>query len=208
MRRDLAGANALLHGFGKLFHQSQSARDPAHAAIESPRQFLQAIAETSSQFLKQPSFFQRGFRFGKTHRSLQHQRIRFIHVPNDGFHRVAAQLFQSGYALVAIDDLIAIWFVRYGNNHDRRLLSRCRQRRQQPPLPLGIPNAQMLITSVELMELQLHSAFPLRPSTLVQFVSGIAWPWREVCPQALNLQSHKPRTGIARSAGELRPKSQ
>jgi len=37
-----AGADALLHGFGKLFHQSQPARDPTEAAIKAPRQVLQA----------------------------------------------------------------------------------------------------------------------------------------------------------------------
>ena len=61
----------------------------------------------------------------------------------------------------------------------------------------------MLITAVELVRLQLHSAFPLRQSTLVQLAPGIAWIGREVFPQPLNLQSHKPETGIARREGAL-----
>ena len=159
MRRDLAGADALLHRFGKLFHQSQSARDPAHAAIKTPCQIFQVVAEASFQFCKQPSLLQRRLRFGKTHRSFQDQRIRFAHSPDDRVDRVAPQLLQSGDAFVTVDDLIPIRFVRFGNDHDRRLLSRGRQRCQQPPLPFRIPNAQMLITAVELVKFQLHFGF-------------------------------------------------
>jgi hypothetical protein len=55
-------------------------------------------------------------------------------------------------------------------------------------LSFPIPSAQVLITAVELVKLQLHLAFPLRRPTLVQVASGIAPTPREVCPQALNLQ--------------------
>ena len=120
MRRDLSGADALLHRFGKLFHQSQSARHPAHAAIKASRQIFQAVAEALLQFLKQPALFQCGLLFGKTHRTIQHQSVGFIHVPDDGFHRVPAQLLQSRYAFVTVDDQIS---VRHGNDDDRRLLS-------------------------------------------------------------------------------------
>jgi hypothetical protein len=185
MSGDLAAADALLHRFGKLFHQSQSARHPAHTAIEAPSQIFQAVAETLLQFLKQPPLFQCGLLFGKTHRTIQHQSVSFVHVPDDGLHRVPAQLLQSCDAFVTVDDQIS---VRQGNDDDRRLLSRCRQRRQQSPLPFRTPRSQMLIAAVELVKLQLHSAFPLRRSTLVQAASGIAWTRREVCLQALNLQ--------------------
>src|SRR5205807_9509895 len=128
----------------------------------------------------------------KTHLALQIQPVSYAHLHNKSFVIISAKMLQSGDALVTVEDLIPIRFVRYGNDHDRRLLSRGRQRCQQPPLPFGIPNAQMLITAVELVKLQLHSAFLLRPSTLVQVASEIAWMPGEVCPQALNLQSHKP----------------
>jgi hypothetical protein len=124
MRRDLAATDALLHRFGKLFHQSQSARHPAHAAIEAPRQIVQAVAEALLQFGKQPALFQRGLLFGKAHRTIQHQSVGFIHVPDDGFHRVPAQLLESRDAFVPIDHPIT---VRLGDDDDRRLLSRRRQ---------------------------------------------------------------------------------
>jgi len=123
VRGDLAGAHALLNGFGKLFHQSQSARDPAHAAIKAPRQIFQAVAETSLQFRKQPALLQRRFLFGKTHGAIQHQGIGLTHRPNDGFNRIPAQLLQTGHAFVAINDQVPIWFFRYADDHDWRLLS-------------------------------------------------------------------------------------
>ena len=95
MRRDLAGAHALLYGFRELFHQSQPARYPTRAAIKAPGEIVQAVAETLLQFLEQPALFQRRLVFGKTHRSIQHQSVGFVHVPNDGFHRVAALILQS-----------------------------------------------------------------------------------------------------------------
>lgn len=130
MRRDLAGADALLHRFGNLFDQSQSARHPAHAAIKAARQILQRVTETLLQFGKQPTFFQRRFRLGKPHRTIQHQSVGFVHIPDDGFHRVAAQLLESRHTLVAIDEPIPIGLIRNRDDHDRRLLPRCRQRRQ------------------------------------------------------------------------------
>ena len=189
MSGDLAGAHALLHGFGKLFHQSQSARHPAHAAIETSRQIFQAVAETLLQLLQQPTLLQRRFLFGKAHRTIQHQSVGFRHVPDDGFHHVPTQLVQSRHALVAVDDQISLG---YRDNHDRRLLSRCRQRRQQSPLPFWIARSQMLIPAVELMKLQLHCPSSLVAPTLVQAGSGLAHDRGEVCRQALWSQSDMP----------------
>jgi len=138
MRGDLAGTNTLLHRFGKLLHQRQTARDPADAAIEAPRQILQAVAEALLQFHKQPALLQRGFLRRQAHRPVQHQRVGFAHVPNYGVYCVAAQLLQCRHPLVAVDDLVAIGFVGNNHNHDRCLLSRCGQRGQQSPLPLAI----------------------------------------------------------------------
>jgi hypothetical protein len=192
MRRDLAGADSLLHSFGKLFHQSQSARDPAHAAVKAPRQILEAVAEALFQLRKQPTLFQRCLLFGKAHRAIQHQCIGFAHRPNYSFNRVPAELFQSRHALVAVDDQIPGRLLRYRNDHDRHLLSRCRQRRQQPPLPFRIPNAQMFISAVQLVKLQLHFPSSLHAPTLVQAGSGLAPTWGEVCLQALWNPSDKP----------------
>ena len=192
MRRDFAGTNALLNSFGKLFHQSQTARHPAHAAIKAPRQIFEAVAEASFEFLKQPALFQRCLLFGKTHRPIQDQGVRFAHVPDNGFDPVAAQLLQSGHAFVAVDNQISIRTLRYGDDDDRRLLSRCRQRCHQPPLPVPIPRPQMFITAVQLMKLQLHSPSSLLAPTLVQAGSGLAPDWCEVCLQALWDQLDKP----------------
>ena len=125
MRRDLAGTNALLHTVRQLFHQSQPARHPTHAAIEAPRQILQAIAETLFQFSKQPTLFERCFAFGKTHRPIQHQSVGFIDVPKNRFDRVPAELLQSGHPFESIDQPIATGLFGIADDHDRRLLSRC-----------------------------------------------------------------------------------
>lgn len=89
IRRDRAGADLLLHGFGQLLYQSQPSRNPTHAAIEATRQIFQAVTETSLQLLKQPAFFQCGFLLGKTYRPIQDQGIGFAHVPDDDVDRVA-----------------------------------------------------------------------------------------------------------------------
>ena len=70
LRRDLAFAHLLLNRFRQQFHQRQPPRHPAHAAIEPPRQLLQAVAETLLQLLKQPAHLQRGLVFGKAQRAV------------------------------------------------------------------------------------------------------------------------------------------
>lgn len=92
MSRDVAHADFLLDHLRKKLDQSQSPRHPAQAAIESARQIVQAVAEALVQFLKQPSFFQRGVAPGQTHRTLQHQRFRFAHRPDHRFDGVPPQL--------------------------------------------------------------------------------------------------------------------
>ena len=138
MRGDLARAHALLHRFGKLLDQRQTARDPAHAAIESPCQIFQAVSEALLQFRKQPTLFQRGLLLGQAHRPVQYQRIGLAHVPDDGCYGVPAQLLQCRDALVPINDLIPVRLLSHGDNHDWRLLSRRCQRGQQSPLLLAI----------------------------------------------------------------------
>lgn len=185
MRGDLAGANPLLHRFGKLLDQRQPSRDPTRAAIKSPRQILQAVAEPLLQLGKQPALLERVFLLRQPHRPVQHQRVGFAHVPDESLYRVAPQFLQRRNALVAIDDLVAIRLIFNSDNHDRRLLSAGRKRRQQPLLPPAIARAQMLIPAVELMKFQLHF-LSLRPGcTLLQVGSGLARLQGEVCPQAL-----------------------
>lgn len=156
MSRYLTAADLLLYRFRKLFHQSQPPRDPAHAAIKAARQIIEAVAKMLFQFLKQPTFFKRRRAFTETHRALQHQRISLTHRPDRRFHRVVTQLLQRRHALVAVDDQITIRIAGDPDDDDRRLLPRCGQRRQQSPLPIRMTHAQMFITAVELMKLQLH----------------------------------------------------
>jgi len=64
LRRDLALAHLLLDSLRQKLHQSQPPGNPAHAAIEPPRQLIQPVGETLLQLLKQPSHLQRGFVLG------------------------------------------------------------------------------------------------------------------------------------------------
>jgi hypothetical protein len=67
MRRDGAVAHLLLHTLRKQLHQSHPTRHPTRAAIETPRQLLQSVAEALLQFHQQPTFFQRRFVVARTH---------------------------------------------------------------------------------------------------------------------------------------------
>ena len=130
MSRNVTAADLLLHGLGKLFHQSQPARHPTHAAIKAARQIIKVVAETLFQFLKQPSFFKGCVAFAEPHRAFQHQRVGFTHRPYRRFHRVLTQLLQRRHTLVAIDDPITIRILGNRDDNDWRLLARCGQRSQ------------------------------------------------------------------------------
>ncbi len=158
--RDRATAYLLLHPFGEQFHKRQSARHPTHAAIKTARQLLQAVVEALLEFRQQPTFFQSAVAFRPTQRAIQYQRFRFAQGPDHGFDRVSAELFQSGDALVTVNDQIAVGLVGHRDNDDRCLLSPACQRRQQFLLPLRIPHSQKFIAAVQLMKLELHPCSP------------------------------------------------
>jgi hypothetical protein len=101
---DRPAADLLLHPFREQFHQRQAVRDPTHAAIKTARQLLQAVAEALLEFRQQPAFFQSAVSFRATQRAIQQQRFRFAQRPDHGLDRVSAELFESGDALVTIDD--------------------------------------------------------------------------------------------------------
>jgi hypothetical protein len=127
--RDLPGPHLLLHAFGKLFDQRQPARHPTDAAIEAPRQLIQPVSEALLEFGQQPAFFQRRLAFGQVDRTVQHHSVGLGHRPHYCLDRVAPQLLERRDALVAVDDQIAVRLAGHCHHHDRRLLSRCRQRR-------------------------------------------------------------------------------
>ena len=203
LRGDLTGAHLLLNALGQSLHQRQSARHPTRAAVEAASDLVEAVTETLVKLRKQPALLQRRLRLREPHGPIQQQRFGFTHGPDHRVDGVAAELFESRNPLVAVNDQITVRFPAHGDHDDRRLLSGFRQRCQQPPLPLRIPNPQMFITTVELVKLQFHCSSSLHAPTLQQVASGIAPPHRQVCLEALSHQQHKPRTGIAPIGAEV-----
>ncbi len=63
LRGDLPRTYFLLDAAGKKFNQSQPPGNPTRAAIETPRQILNRVAEVLFQFGKQPSFLDRRLSF-------------------------------------------------------------------------------------------------------------------------------------------------
>ena len=104
MRRDDAVAHLLLHTLGKQLDQAHPTRYPTHAAIKTPRQFLQPIVEALLQFHKKPAFFQSRLVIARTHRPVQKQGLHFAQRPDHRLDRVPAQLLERRDPLIAIDD--------------------------------------------------------------------------------------------------------
>ncbi len=204
MRCDCAAAHLLLHALRKQFDQAHAPRLPTRAAIKTPGQLLQPIAEALLQLHQQPAFFQRRLVIARTHRPVQKQGLHFAQRPDHSFDRVPAQLLQRGHPLVAVDDQVMLRLL--GGHHDnRRLLTAGRQRRKQPPMALRPMHAKVLQASLKLVELQPHPPRSLDSSTLHQVRSGIARPDRVVSPHLPWNQHHKAVTGIARGEAVVRP---
>ena len=185
-------------------HQTHPPRYPTRAAIETAGQLLQPIAKALLQFNQKPAFFQRRFVIARTHRPVQKQSLHFAQRPDHRLHRVLAQLLQLRDPPIAVDDQITIWLLGC-NNHDRRLLTAGRKRRQQPPLPLRPAKAKVLQAPLKLVEFRPHGTRSLDSSTLSPATSGIARPHRVVSPDLIWNQYDMPSTGIAWSAAEVRP---
>jgi len=173
MRRDCAVAHLLLHTLRKQLNQAHPTRHPARAAIETPRQFLQPVAEALLQFNQQPALFERRLVIARTHRPVKKQGLHFAQRPDHRLHRVTAKLLECCDPLIAVDQQIFIRLLG-GNHDDRRLLTAGRQRRQQSPLSLRTAHAKVLETPLKLMKFQPHDTHPLDSSTLHQIRSGIA----------------------------------
>ena len=62
LRGDPALAYELLHRFRQRFHQRQAARHPCRAAVETPRQIVDRVAELFFHLRQQPALFERRFR--------------------------------------------------------------------------------------------------------------------------------------------------
>jgi hypothetical protein len=204
MRRDGAVPHLLLHTGRKQLDQAHPTRHPTRAAIKTPRQFLQPIAEALFQFHQQPALFQRRLAIAPTHRPVKKQSLHFAQRPDHRIHRVTTKLLERHHPLIAVDQQILIRLL--GRNHDdRRLLTAGRQRRQQSPMTFRTTHAKMLQAPLKLMEFQLHDPHPLDSSTLHQIASGIARQDRVVSPHLSWNQHDMALTGIARSESVVRP---
>ena len=72
LRSDAPFADLLLHRFRQYFHQRQAARHPGRAAVETPRQFFNRVAELFFHLGQQPALFERCFRLA-VHAQRTHQ---------------------------------------------------------------------------------------------------------------------------------------
>jgi hypothetical protein len=204
MRRDRAAAHLLLHTRRKQFHQRHPPRHPTRAAIKTPRQLLQPMAEALLQFHQQPALFERCVVVPTTHGAIQKQSLQLAHRPDHRLHRVPAQLLKGSDSLIAVDHQITINL--FGCDHDdRRLLAARGQRSQQAPLALRTAHAKVLQTPLKLVKFQPHPWPLLRNSNLHPIPSGIARQQPGVCPDLTSNQYHRGRTGIARNAAGVHP---
>jgi hypothetical protein len=134
------------------------------------------------------------------HRAVQKQGFGFAERPDHRLDRVPAQLFQGGYALIAIDNQIVLGLLG-GNHDDRRLLATACQRGQQATMLLRPMHPKVFQTPLKLVKFQPHHPRPLRcyHPNMDPALSGIA---RQVGGVSSDLpwnQRHSGATGIARS---------
>ncbi len=174
---DLSPAHSLLNRIGQKLDQSETARDPAHAPVEPPREVLEVVTEAALELGQQPALFQRRLLFGQPQRPVEHQSLRVTELPHRRAHRVVAEPAQGGDALEAVDYLVPVRLARDCNDHDRHLLSRVGQRRQQLSLPFGMTRPQVFVAQVQLMELEIHPILQARshgstPAATRLFVAG------------------------------------
>ena len=195
-RRDRSFAHLLLQRFRQQLDQSQSPRHPTHAAVEAARQRLQRVAPALFHLRQQPALFERAFLGTAAQRPVQQQSFGGAHFPDGGFDHVPAQLLECGDALVAVDHQVAVAVVWGQDHHDRRLLARLSQRRQQAPLPLRLADSQVFPSPVQLVKLQLH-----RRWLGVQYRRSRDWTFAaegEVCRKVSWDQPDTPGTGLSR----------
>jgi hypothetical protein len=183
MRHDRAAAHLLLHLRRQQLDQAHPPRDPAHAAIESPRQLLLVIPEAFRHLRQQPALFQNRCLLAGAHRAVQKKGLGLAQRPDHRLDRVAPKLFQSPGPPVAVDEQIALGPI-CGDDDNRRLLPTGRQRRQQPMLAFRPVRAQVLQTPLKLVKFQLHRFRPRcrYPVNMQQAESGIAHREAEVSP--------------------------
>ena len=161
MRGELAVVHVLLNRRGERAHQTQAPRHPADTPVEASAQVLQRQAVILVQRAQEPPLLERAVgRVGVQHLP-EDERLRLGHLPHDGRHRVAVEATQAADALVAIHHDV---HRGRGHDHDRGLLPRVGQRRQEPALARRLAHPQPFIAQIQLMKFQLHS--PVRSTGL------------------------------------------
>lgn len=145
--------DVLLDRLGERAHQAQAPRDPAHAAIEAPRQCVERQAVLLMQRAQQPALLERAVGRVGVQEVPKDERLGLRHLPHDGGHRVALQPTQAADPLVTIHHDVGR---ACRHHHDWHLLPGVRQRGQEPPFARRLPDAQPLIPQLELMKFQFH----------------------------------------------------
>jgi hypothetical protein len=179
LRCDASFADLLLHRFRQSFHQRQAARHPRRAAVETPRQFFDRVAELFLHLSQQPALFERCFRLAvHAQRMRQQQCFGLADVPDQRIDRVAPQLFERSDALMSIDHQIALLG---GDDDDGSLLAGFSQRRQQLPESRRVADPEMLQAVIQLMKLQrLRHGFQYARAGIWSFAT-----WRGCCSEPL-----------------------
>lgn len=162
LRRDLSAPDPLLDRRREILHQSQVARDPTGAPVETSRELLLAPTRAARQLRQQPPLLQGRVAGGVAQAALQDQRLGLAQVPQRRLDRVVVQALQRPKPLVAIDDHVALRGLAVAHDDDRLLLSVGLQRQQQPTLTLRAEHPQRLVASLQLVKLKLHGRL-LRP---------------------------------------------
>ena len=151
LRGDLALPHLPLNGFRQGFHQRQPTRHPTRATVKAPGQFVNRVVQSLFHFRQQPALFERRFRFAHPHRTVQQQRLGFVHLPHHRIDRIPAQLPQRGDAFVPVDDQVALLLF---DDNDRSLLASLSQRGDQTALAGRVADPEVLQAVVQLMKFQ------------------------------------------------------
>jgi hypothetical protein len=157
VRDEPAVLDMLLDGLGQRAHQTQAPGDPAHAAIEAPRQRVEGQAMVVVQRAEQPALLERAVGRVRAQELPKDQGLGLGHLPHDGGDRVALQPAETADAFVAVHHHVG---GAAGHDHDRHLLAGHGQRGQEAPFAGRLLHPQPLVPQLKLMKLQFHAPSP------------------------------------------------
>jgi hypothetical protein len=145
--------DVLLHSLRERADQTQAPGDPAHAAIEAPRQCVEGQAMVFMQRAQQPALLERAVGGVRAQELPKDQGLGLRHRPHDGGDGVALQPTEAADALMAVDHHIRR---ARGHHHDGHLLAGIGQRGQQVSFARRLLHPQPLVPPIELMKFQVH----------------------------------------------------